>query len=286
VKAGPFDVALSVIIPQTPREEVSVILRTPAPRRDAARIHAAALKGLDFDALPVAAGFLSDFDLSSAAAYAMLETGEERALASLLGSVPGGDPSIQRIALTWFMSHYDSIGSKGVPMAHDAAFSLLNKPQGIATDIVELALLTLGLTGSSADVPVLETFAGSRARLPGAQRIRDASEAALARLGSVPRIDIIRTELNVAVAANSNPDVGIRLLQTLQKAGFSGRPELIPAICPHLDDPTVVDIDVYYDPKPVAVSALGAIVEKRTPLSDLTRRTVDEWKAFCRDGAR
>ena len=69
--------------------------------------------------------------------------------------------------------------------------------------------------------------------------------------------------------------------QLLQKAGFTGQAALVPAICPHLADPAVVDIDVTWDPKLSAMVALNAIANHATPLAELPRISLDEWKAYC-----
>jgi hypothetical protein len=286
LEPGSFDIALSVLIPQTPREEVGLILRMPAPRAEAPRLRAASLRQLDYDVFPVAEEFLTDFELGSDAAYALLETDEARALPRLFASMPTSGANIERIGFLWFLSHFVSTENRGSnTSAHEAAVSLLSNPAGVSTDVIELALLTLGATGAEADRALLETFYGSGSRMPGARRLRDASEAALARLGEQSHIENIRMELAPRISETDLNGV-IRMVQSLQKAGFSGRTELLPAVCSHLDDPPVVDIDVTWDPKPVAVNALGAIVEKRTPLGVQTRRSLEEWKSVCDDAGR
>jgi hypothetical protein len=49
-----------------------------------------------------------------------------------------------------------------------------------------------------------------------------------------------------------------------------------------LSDPAAFEIDVTWDPKPSAVGALNAIVNQTTPISLLGRKTLEEWKAYCR----
>jgi len=48
-----------------------------------------------------------------------------------------------------------------------------------------------------------------------------------------------------------------------------------------LADPAVVDIDVTWDPKLSAMVALNAIANHATPLAQLPRKSLDEWKAYC-----
>jgi hypothetical protein len=287
VQPGEFDVGLNLLIPQTEREEVEMILRTPAPRNEAPRIRAAALRTLDFDALPLVEEFLTDFELGSDAAFAALEADETRTLPRMLASMPSTGANIERIGLGWFLSHYaPAYSPASMRAARNAAMSLLNKPQGVGTDVMEMALFTMGIAGEPSDLALLQSFYGSGSRLPGARRLLDASEAALARLNSPVHIENLRRELAAPLPPNPGPAAAARLLEILQKAGFSGRPELLPGVCAHLDDGVVVDIDVKYDVQFAATRALGAIIEKRTPVGTLPRKTSEEWKTYCQEPAR
>jgi hypothetical protein len=282
VQPGEYDVVLSLLIPQTQREEVELILRTPAPRSEGPKVRAAALRNLDFDALPVVEEYLTDFELGSDAAYAALEADEARILPRMFASMPQTGANIERIGLTWFLSHYTpTYFPASTSAARDAATGLLKNPKGVGTDVIEMALFTLGLSGEHGDRMLLESFYSSGSRMPGARRIYDASEAALARLDSADHLASLRRELEAPLPPNPGPGPAARILQILQKAGFSGRAELLPGICSHLADGVIVDIDVKYDVQLAATQALGAIVENRTPIGSLTRRSAEEWKAYC-----
>jgi hypothetical protein len=276
------DFEAQLFFPQTPADEVSLILRVPRKdvRGDGGQEHAAALKSLGYDPLPVLESLLADNDLANDAAYAMLAVDEERGIQALLKSMPGSGPTIQHIGLLWYLSHFNpSKRSVAAAAAHATALRLLAIP-GSSSEIVELALHTLGLSGSAEDLPLLEQR--FQTRNAWTQRIQDASEAAMARLGSAAHLEHIRSELAKVVPAELKPEQAVRLTQILEKAGFAARTELLSAVCSHLEDPAAFEIDVTWDPKPSAVAALNAIVNQTTPIAVSRRKTLDEWKTYCR----
>ena len=104
----------------------------------------------------------------------------------------------------------------------------------------------------------------------------------MARLGSPSHLESIRAELNKPVPAKLTPSQAVFLSQLLDKAGFAGRKELLPAVCGHLSDPAAFEIDVTWDPKPRAVAAVRAIANQITPISLAPRKTIEESKEYCR----
>ena len=263
---------------QTSRDEVSLILH--APRRDrrgtGGAEHAAALKSLAFDPFPILESFLGDYDLAGDAAYTMLAVDEERAMRALFQSMPGSGPNIQHIGLIWYVGHFNPAKKDAAAAeAHAAALRLLAIP-GSSSETVELALHTIGLSGSAEDLALLEKRFQSRNIWSGVRRIQDASEAAMARLGSRAHLENIRSELARPVPAHLEPEQAVRLTQLLEKAGFSARTELLPVLCPHLADPAAFEIDVTWDPKPSAVAALNAIVYQTTPVALSPRKSLEE----------
>ncbi len=272
----PMPEPLRLAFSQTPADDVALILHGPRKQQ------ATQLRALDFDPLPVLANFLDDPDLGGDAAYAMLEvdpaTSQKQALKILFQSMPDSGPNIQRIGMGWFLEHYDAETATALS-AHAAALRVLGKPQASRTDAMELALYVTGFTGNPDDFPVLEKNFQYRNGWGGLKRVQDASEAALARLGSREHIARIRAEL--ALPFRQTPEDAIRVSQSLQKAGFSGLAEFLPAICPHLNDPAVLDIDVTWDPKFSAMSALNAIANHTSPLALPRMKTAEEWKQFC-----
>ena len=268
-----------LIFPQTPHDDVGLILRTP-PRVE----HAKALRSLSFDPFPILVEFLTDYDLGSDAAYVMLAADPARALSLLFASMPKTGANIQRIGFLWFVGHASAgeLTAKARSEAHAAALRVLALPSS-GSEAVELALHTVGLSGGAEDLPLLEQHYQYRNGWSGRWRIQDASEAAMVRLGSREHLEKIRIELAAPLPPQPTPEQAVLAGQLLQKAGFSGQPGLVPAICPHLADPAVVDIDVTWDPKLSAMVALNAIANHATPLAELPRKSLDEWKAYCRN---
>ena len=289
VKAGAYDTKLPllgieqdvagmearVIFPQTPHDDVGLILRTP-PRS----AHAPALRSLSFDPFPILLEFLTDYDLGSDAANAMLAADPPRALSLLFASMPKTGANIQRIGFLWFVGHAGDLAAKARSEAHAAALRVLALPSS-GSEAVELALHTVGLSGGAEDLPLLEQHYQYRNGWSGRWRVQDASEAAMVRLGSREHLEKIRAELAAPLPPQPTPEQAVLAGQLLQKAGFTGQVGLVPAICPHLADPAVVDIDVTWDPKLSAMVALNAIANHATPLAELPRKSLDEWKAYC-----
>lgn len=273
-----------LVFPQTPHDDVGLILRTPRRdrRKDASTEHAEALRSLDFDPFPVLVDFLTDYDLGSDAAYAMLAADPERGLSLLFASMPKTGANIQRIGFIWFVGHAGAGGltAKARSEAHAAALRVLALPSS-GSEAVELALHSVGLSGGTEDLPLLEQHYRYRNGWSGRWRIQDASEAAMVRLGSKEHLEKIRSELAAPLPPQPSPEQAVLAGQLLQKAGFTGQASLLPAICPHLADPAVVDIDVTWDPKLSAMVALNAIANHATPLAELPRKSLDEWRAYC-----
>jgi len=273
-----------LIFPQTPYDEVGLILRTPRRdrRSDASAEHAKALRSLSFEPFPILLEFLTDYDLGSDAAYAMLAADPARALSLLFASMPKTGANIQRIGFLWFVGHADAgeFTAQARSEAHAAALRVLALPS-FGSEAVELALHTIGLSGGAEDLPLLEQHYQYRNGWSGRWRIQDASEAAMVRLGSREHLEKIRAELAAPLPQQPTPEQAVLAGQLLQKAGFTGQPGLVSAICPHLADPAVVDIDVTWDPKLSAMVALNAIANHATPLAQLPRKSLDEWKAYC-----
>jgi len=273
-----------LIFPQTPYDDVGLILRTPRRdrRSDASAEHAKALRSLSFEPFPILLEFLTDYDLGSDAAYAMLAADPARALSLLFASMPKTGANIQRIGFLWFVGHADAgeFTAQARSEAHAAALRVLVLPSS-GSEAVELALHTIGLSGGAEDLPLLEQHYQYRNGWSGRWRIQDASEAAMVRLGSREHLEKIRAELAAPLPQQPTPEQAVLAGQLLQKAGFTGQPGLVSAICPHLADPAVVDIDVTWDPKLSAMVALNAIASHATPLAQLPRKSLDEWKAYC-----
>jgi len=262
------------------RETVRRLLQAPTPGTmvEIARALGDALRALPFDGLPFAQEFITDDDIGSDAAYAMLGADETRGLTRLLESIPQSGPNIQRIAFTWYLNRYDALVAPLTDAARTAALRTLEPVRSTAN--AEAALYVLGLTGSSLDVPVLE-FHRVNFRT-GSRGMRDASHAALVRLGSPSALERVRTELIRPFATDMTYQQGMALMLALQKAAFSGRSELVPAVCSHIQDPPLRGGDARIDTGRSARLALNAIVDRVsvTHLSSGSRST-DDWTRYC-----
>ena len=262
----------------TPRERVGAILREE--RRSAAQSmadqHAEALRSLDFDAVPVAAGWLADSELGRAAAAAMLVVDEGRGLSLIFASMPSSGPEVQRIAFFRFLDAHARLLPTIKAEARLAALQTLERV--VSTANAELALLILGVSGSQADFPLLERF--RRSPGVGVQGMREASHAALARLGSAPHVESLRAELARPLPFGATYQMAVRLQRVLGQAAFSRRQELVPVVCAHLEDPTIREIDISADPGQSASDALTQIIDGGPASSP--RRSREEWAAYCR----
>jgi len=273
----------SLLIPQSRREEVELVLRTPQRDRSLPLHlqHAATLRTLDFDTLPVSTSLLADPYLGGDVVFAMLALDEARALPLIFESMPESGNSIQLITFDYFISRPAAVRAAAATVAREAALRVLRRI--LSSTNAELALYVIGLTGSEADFPLLEQFNGRKGI--ATLGLRDASEAALARLGSRTHLERVRTELMTPLATGASYADGVRVARALRKAGFAARRELLPQVCGHLDDRRVGDIDVHIDPGLVAQSQLAAILGD-APMPQLAeRRTPDQWRAYCRAAA-
>jgi hypothetical protein len=262
------------------RDAVLSVLRAPAggTMGDIARTRGTALGALPFDALPIAHQFLGDDALGGDAAYAMLGADEPRALQMIFGSIPDSGPNIQRIAFTWYLDRYTTLADALDESARGAALRTLAPVRSTAN--AEAALYVLGLAGSSADFPVLEFHLVNYRT--GSGGMRNASHAALIRLGSQPHLERLRDELARTTGPATTYQQGVALTLALQKAAFAARAELVPGVCAHVQDAPVREIDIGVDPARSAQLALNAIVDKVsvTHLSSGTRTAAD-WATYC-----
>jgi hypothetical protein len=115
----------------------------------------------------------------------------------------------------------------------------------------------------------------------GARGLREASEAALMRLGSRPHLDRVRTELAEPLAETTTYEDGVRLARALRKARFAASRELLPEVCGHVGDRVVVDIDIAVEFGGIALSSLAAIVDGTPTSGPSLHRSLGEWQAAC-----
>ena len=160
--------------------------------------------------------------------------------------------------------------------AREAALRVLGSFMSTAT--AQLAVHVVGVTGTDRDIPMLERlYNNGRA---GPAGLKDASLSALVRLGSLKHLDELRTELSQPLPPDATYRQGGRLSEVLRTAAYAGHTDLVPAVCGHIADPRIVEIDIYVYPDRSAADALNAIVDGtlRGP-----KRSHEEWKTYCGD---
>ncbi len=274
----------SLVIPSTRKDEVAIVLRTPSRTKDVklAQQHAAVLRGMDFDTMPAMRELLDDFQLGGDAAYAAFAVDEARALPMVLGAIPQVSTGVELIGLDWFIGRPPAVRAAVAADARAAAHRVLARI--VSTTTAELAVYVLGLTGTPEDVPLLEKFAGSGG--VGTLGLRDASVAALGRLGSRRHLDQVHGDLARVLSRTSTFAEGASVARALRKASFIGNPELLSSVCAHVDDPKIWDIDIDVDPGAVSLTALAAIVDGTPIPPPSARRSRDEWRRYCADRPR
>jgi hypothetical protein len=282
---SPLEAATAAQTPAEPTsaeiEAVEKVLRTPL--RDGAPSlaaqHAGELRALGFDPLPAARALLVNNWVGTEAARAMIAIDAARGTALIMESIPGATLSAQVVGFVWFLDNQATLAASVGPQAHAAAMRVLARIE--STSVAEMAIYVVGIVGSEADFPLLEEFAA--VRHPSGQGLRGASEAALSRLGSVPHIDNLRAQLAEPLPEKPTYGQGMRLAQLLRQAAFSANRSLVPAVCSHMSDLPIGDVDIRIDPPVIAANALRVLLEPVTaerPRS-AARRSVDDWKAYC-----
>jgi len=275
---------ISLVIPVNRREEVAVVLRTPSRTKQVklARQHADVIDAMPFDPMPVMRELLDDFQLGGDAAFAAFELDETRALAMVLGAIPSVSTGVELIGFDYFIGRSEMVRTAAATEARAAAHRVLARI--LSTTTAELAVYVLGLTGTPEDVPLLEKFAASNGI--GQRGLRDAAEAALARLGSRRHLDRIHGELAPVLTTASRFSEAAIITRALRKAAFTGNPEMITDVCAHVDDRKVWDIDISVDPGAASLTALAAIDVGAPVPPPSARRSRDDWRRFCQERAR
>ncbi len=257
IQAVPIQMLANVVMPLTPHEAVEQILRTPHVnlRTTPWQEHAEALKPFGEETLPLLAEFLTgDFDLSYEALQTML-LDPDRAAPLVLAAIPRMQGQPGEIALEVYTSAArDNPAFPHRRELHDAALGVLARGADMA------AVNALGVVGSESDFPILEQVYQSQSESKsGNALIRNASEAALARLGSQPHIANIKQQLSVVVKNTGDAAV---FEQGVRSAVFTGNKDFIPLLCAHLHDPSW-DFGDYGDyPSQTAELAIDALLQK------------------------
>jgi hypothetical protein len=258
IQPGAVEMQANVIMPLTPHEVVEQILRTPRVdfSKRPAQEHAEALKSIGEDPLPLLAEFLTgDFDLAYEALQTML-LDSDRAATLVIAAIPRMNQQPLEIALeTYTRSARDNPAFLYRRELRDAALSVLLHGPSMT------AIRALGVVGSESDFPILEQIYRTQSdERSGNPLIRDASEAALARLGSQPHIANIKAQLSVIVKNTGDAAV---FEEGARSAMFTDSKDFIPLLCTHLHDRSWDFGDYAESPSGTAELAIDALLHER-----------------------
>lgn len=181
------------------------------------------------------AALLTDREAAYNAAYTMLQLDAAKA-GPILFTGPC-DRNVQHDAFMQFTHRTDPRVTPGlVKNMHDAAIRCLEAP--VDPLMAELALLALGVAGSKADFSLLEHHYVSQ-DVPGVwgEKMREAAEAALARLGNKRALRNLETKLAAPIPAEFSASDAADLHRVMMRAGFSHNARFVRLLCKHLDSP-------------------------------------------------
>ena len=259
---GPMSASVQLVIPQTLRDLVEIVLRTPQRNysKRPETEHAEDLKPYGDAVLPVLADLMVTGDAQQHYnAYTTLFNEGMKAAPFVIARIPQmyGQPlsmaldGYTRMALTDPLFPYRK-------ELRAAALDLIKQGDSWAT---AAAVETVGKIGTEADIPALEEVYQRALRSdPQIEVVRDSSNAALARLGVKENIDKIAKQLEIPVKVPADA-TAFRFL--VEHAAYANRKELVPYLCLHIHDPSWSFGDVGVDP---AREAITAIVEIEKPM--------------------
>lgn len=282
-------------------------------------------------AIPLLAAYLRDKELGYLAQEAMARLDPRAAMQFVLKDLPAHDPNIQRETFRLAnrqLREYDWYVRAGKPKIdssepapryprntepylfrkeiHDAAVQTLRS--GSINGAQAEAILTVGLTGSAHDFPLLRKWAANADTGSWEGNYHALALAALARLGDKAALATIAAELALPVlphpahpyvldgteggrkvdprlgAVVASRDDSQRVRTVAFQAGFSMNHRFIPLLLRHMDDPPGQFYGDYSDPSPAeqAMTALSQIV-RGDEYHQQTGRSPQEWKQWGRD---
>jgi hypothetical protein len=240
------------------------------------------LEPLGDKAIPILATYLTDYELGWSASQTMLAIDRDRAAPLIFVSMPKSDRNVQYHTFKLFI-RLQRNGKEITCRTEMAAAARRCLEAKTNADAGEQALLALGLTGGDADFPLLRKYAGTEHPVPyWTVRLRNAAEAALARMGHADTIGKMMKELEAEVTGSVTPAQARACAESIRKAAFAGHASFVPALCRHLDDPFPEKITDNIPPSTAreAAIALAQIVDEAT-LEEAERTTVDRWKKWC-----
>jgi hypothetical protein len=270
---GLMNVSVQLEVPQDLRDIVEIVLRTP--RRNYSHLpeqeHAEDLKPYGDAVLPVLADLMvAESPDQGYAAYTTLFYEGTRAAPFVLARIPRmrGQPLGMALDAYSRMAVTDPLFAYRKEL-REAILELVVEKQSWG------AIEVLGKIGAEGDIPLLEdVYHQMLGADPSGGRVRDWSNAALARLGVKQNIDNIARELEAAAKIPLD-DVTYHFL--IERAVYADRKELLPYLCLHIYDPAKWFGDSGTNPGGDAMGAIVAI--------EHTQITMGQVEEVCKTGA-
>lgn len=153
---------------------------------------------------------------------------------------------------------------------HQLALRVLQAAHPFDDALQVNAIHMLGLTGDGNDIPLLEKIYDHRHGAPnadGREIMTDASETALARLGSVSHLDNIESDLRATLLFEKLKEKSFWQVEkqtaAIYAAGISGNKRFVPLLCQHLQDSLWFENDILQEPGFAAETALSLILDHK-----------------------
>lgn len=251
IQPGKIRVAASLLTPATIEDEVGLVLNMPRQNFSdlPGQAHAAQLRRRYGDqAMPLLEAVLDRQPDFGEAVDAMLYLDMDAATPSIFRAISRRPDYNWDFALGWYMK---KIGEEPNYRFRDGLHTVA--AQIIESKPTETAVRALVMTGSSADLPLLERAYAIPDLHPV---IRNMVEAALGRFGYDPALRAIEEKLSVVIG-QAAPGQGFSW--ATQEAAFTHSPRLIPFLCRHLQDRSWDFGDYVVSPASDAAAALEEI---------------------------
>ncbi len=269
---GPMNVSVQLEIPQDLRDVVEIVLRTPRQNysHHPEQEHAEDLKPYGDAVLPVLADLMvAESSDQGYAAYTTLFYEGTKAAPFVLTRMPrmSGQPLGMALDAYVRMAVTDPLFPYQKELRDTVRQLIVQKEDWAAVE-------ALGKIGTEGDIPLLEeVYHRALGSGPSSARIRQSSNAALARLGVKQNIENIAKELETPVKTTADDDA---YRDAVQRAVYADRKELVPYLCLHIHDPKWDFGDYGIYPAQDAKAAIVSIEHQQVKEGDV--------EAFCTAG--
>ncbi len=276
---------------EKPAERAFVIEVLKEERRDWSKLpwqeHAEKLKPLGDSVMRTLETLLTDPNLGWQASETMLVLDRDKAAPLIFASMPKSDRNIQFHTFQLYIRLIQNGEKVGcLKEMHDAAVRCLEADTN--ADAGEQALLAIGLTGDRSDFPLLKKLYENTHQTPTWRaKLRNAAEAALAKLGSKDHISNIKVQLSQPIPEPFTLEDAVSLVASIEKAGFTKNRDFVSLLRRHLKTTEPKPrTDYIVSPSYSAGLALDAILGKdwrkeeingeQTPAGDVLKAAPEE----------